>query len=115
LTFSGLTLLVRWLAIGIGIGSGYLFPTTFKHEVFSDLTGKRAGLMGALDWKPRFKKAVLPAFKELYQHVKNGKEVAAIGNSDMWQAGKAVRALRPKEPGRAIAVGTKGIAGRAAN
>ena len=29
----------RCLAVGIGIGSGYLFPTTFQHEVFSDLTG----------------------------------------------------------------------------
>ncbi len=38
----------RTLAIGIGIGSGYLFPTTFEHEVFSDLTGERGVLMGAL-------------------------------------------------------------------
>ncbi len=36
------------LAIGIGIGSGYLFKTTFKHEVYSDLTGERGVLMGAL-------------------------------------------------------------------
>ncbi len=36
------------LAIGIGIGSGYLFETTFKKEVFSDLTGERGVLMGAL-------------------------------------------------------------------
>jgi ketol-acid reductoisomerase len=183
----------RCLAIGIGIGSGYLFPTTFQHEVFSDLTGERGVLMGALagimeaqydvlrahkhspseafnetveeltqslirlvdengmdwmysncsataqrgalDWKPRFKKAVMPVFKELYERVKTGKEcsrvlsacgkpdyqkqlgkeLAAIGNSEMWQAGKAVRALRPKESARAIAAGTKGIAGRAAN
>jgi ketol-acid reductoisomerase len=183
----------RCLAVGIGIGSGYLFPTTFQHEVFSDLTGERGVLMGALagimeaqydvlrahghtpseafnetveeltqslirlvdengmdwmyancsataqrgalDWKPRFKKAVLPVFKELYQRVKTGKEcarvlsacgkpdyqkqltteLAAIGNSEMWQAGKAVRALRPKELAKAIAKGTKGIAGRTAN
>ena len=180
----------RCLAVGIGIGSGYLFPTTFQREVFSDLTGERGVLMGALagimeaqydvlrghghspseafnetveeltqslirlvdengmdwmyancsataqrgalDWKPRFKKAVLPVFKELYRRVKTGeecsrvlsacgkanyqqqlnKELGALGNSEMWQAGKAVRALRPKEPARAIAVGTKGVAGR---
>src|SRR5690242_3911292 len=183
----------RCLAIGIGIGSGYLFPTTFQREVFSDLTGERGVLMGALagimeaqyavlrtqghspseafnetveeltqslirlvdengmdwmyancsataqrgalDWKPRFKNAVLPVFKELYQRVKAGKECArvlsacgkpdyqkqltkeleAMGNSEMWQAGKAVRALRPKEAARSIAKGTKGVEGRARN
>src|SRR5215467_324893 len=183
----------RCLAVGIGIGSGYLFPTTFQREVFSDLTGERGVLMGALagimeaqyqvlrsnghspseafnetveeltqslirlvdengmdwmysncsataqrgalDWKPRFKRAVLPVFKELYQRVKTGKEctrvlsacgqpdyqvqlgkeLSEIGNSEMWQAGKAVRALRPKESGKAIVRGTKGVAGRAAN
>ena len=129
----------RCLAIGIGIGSGYLFPTTFQHEVFSDLTGERGVLMGALagimeaqydvlrahqhspseafnetveeltqslirlvdengmdwmysncsataqrgalDWKPRFKKAVLPVFKELYERVKSGKECARVLSS----------------------------------
>src|SRR3954471_7373693 len=183
----------RCLAIGIGIGSGYLFPTTFEHEVFSDLTGERGVLMGALagimeaqyevlrghghtpseafnetveeltqslirlvdengmdwmyancsataqrgalDWKPKFKKAALPVFKELYQRVKTGKECARVlsacgkadyqkqltkelnvlGNSEMWQAGKAVRALRPKQAARAIVRGTKGIEGRARN
>src|SRR5436309_616288 len=183
----------RCLAVGIGIGSGYLFPTTFQREVFSDLTGERgvlmgalAGLMeaqydvlrsnghspseafnetveeltqslirlvdengmdwmyancsataqrGALDWKPKFKKAALPVFKDLYQRVKTGKECARVlsacgkadyqkqltkelntlGNSEMWRAGKAVRALRPKEPARAIAKGTKVVEGRAAN
>jgi ketol-acid reductoisomerase len=183
----------RCLAVGIGIGSGYLFPTTFQREVFSDLTGERGVLMGALagimeaqydvlrgnghspseafnetveeltqslirlvdengmdwmyancsataqrgalDWKPRFKKAVLPVFKDLYNRVKTGKECARVlsacgkadyqkqltkelnqlGNSEMWRAGKAVRALRPKEPARAIAKGTKGVAGRAHN
>jgi ketol-acid reductoisomerase len=39
---------VRTLALGIAIGSGYLFPTTFENEVFSDLTGERGVLMGAL-------------------------------------------------------------------
>jgi ketol-acid reductoisomerase len=183
----------RCLAVGIGIGSGYLFPTTFEHEVYSDLTGERGVLMGALagvmeaqydvlrkhghtpseafnetveeltqslirlvdengmdwmyancsataqrgalDWKPRFKKAVAPVFKELYDRVKTGKECARvlsacgkadyqqqlgkelgqIRDSEMWEAGKAVRALRPKEPARAIAKGTKGVGGRAAN
>lgn len=38
----------RTLAIGIAIGSGYLFPTTFESEVYSDLTGERGVLMGAL-------------------------------------------------------------------
>ena len=38
----------RAKAIGIAIGSGYLFPTTFELEVFSDLTGERGVLMGAL-------------------------------------------------------------------
>src|ERR1043166_1417699 len=183
----------RCLAVGIGIGSGYLFPTTFAHEVTSDLTGERGVLMGALagimeaqyevlragghspseafnetveeltqslirlvdengmdwmyancsataqrgalDWKPRFKKAVLPVFKDLYNRVKTGKECARVlsscgradykkqltkqlnvlGNSEMWRAGKAVRALRPKEPARQIAKGTKGVAGRSRN
>jgi ketol-acid reductoisomerase len=183
----------RCLAVGIGIGSGYLFPTTFEHEVFSDLTGERGVLMGALagimeaqydvlrqsghtpseafnetveeltqslirlvdengmdwmyancsataqrgalDWKPRFKKAVLPVFKELYKRVKTGKEsarvlsacgqpdyqvhlgkeLAELGNSEMWEAGKAVRALRPKESAKVITKGTKGVEGRASN
>ena len=180
----------RALALGIGIGSGFLFPTTFQSEVFSDLTGERGVLMGclagvmeaqydtlrahghspseafnetveeltqslirlvdekgmdwmfsncsataqrgALDWKPRFKKAVMPVFKELYKRVSSGKEaervikvcgaknypkqvakeLAAIRESEMWQAGAAVRALRPKETGRVIAKGTKGVTGR---
>jgi len=40
--------LERALAVGIAIGSGYLFPTTFANEVHSDLTGERGILMGAL-------------------------------------------------------------------
>ena len=40
--------LERALAVGIAIGSGYLFPTTFEKEVYSDLTGERGVLMGAL-------------------------------------------------------------------
>ncbi len=183
----------RCLAVGIGIGSGYLFPTTFEQEVYSDLTGERGVLMGALagimeaqydtlrknghspseafnetveeltqslirlvdengmdwmysncsataqrgalDWKPKFKKATLPVFKELYERVKTGKEtarvisacgkpnyqeqltkeLAEIGNSEMWTAGKAVRALRPKEAAKQIAKGTKGVSGRDSN
>jgi ketol-acid reductoisomerase len=31
----------RAIALGIAIGSGYLFPTTFENEVYSDLTGER--------------------------------------------------------------------------
>ncbi len=38
----------RTLALGIAIGSGYLFPTTFENEVHSDLTGERGVLMGCL-------------------------------------------------------------------
>lgn len=37
------------LALGIAIGSGYLFETTFKNEVYSDLTGERGILVGALE------------------------------------------------------------------
>jgi ketol-acid reductoisomerase len=71
---------------------------------------------GALDWKPKFKAAVLPVFKDLYESVKTGKEteivlrvnsapdyrekleaeLAVMGNSEMWKAGAAVRSLRPE-------------------
>jgi len=183
----------RCIAVGIAIGSGYLFPTSFEQEVYSDLTGERGILMGALagvmeaqyevlrknghtpseafnetveelteslirlvgengmdwmyancsataqrgalDWKPKFKEAVLPLFHELYGRVKTGvetrrviescgapdyqerlsAELAQMGNSEMWRAGKATRALRPKEPARAITADTKGVAGRGAN
>ena len=180
----------RCLAIGIAIGSGYLFPTTFPHETNSDLTGERGVLMGclaaimeaqydvlrarghtpseafnetveeltqslirlvdekgmdwmysncsataqrgALDWKPKFKSAVLPVFKKLYGRVASGKEaervikvcgaknypqrvareLAAMRNSEMWRTGEAVRALRPTEKARTISYGTKGLVGR---
>jgi len=180
----------RCLALGIGVGSGYLFPTTFKHEVYSDLTGERGILMGALagvmeaqydvlrahghspseafnetveeltqslirlvdengmdwmyancsstaqrgalDWKPKFKKAVLPLFKELYKRVKGGvetrrviricgkpdyqerlhRELTAMGGSEMWETGKAVRALRPKEVAKKGAAKARGTRGR---
>ena len=164
----------RTLALGIAIGSGYLFPTTFKNEVLSDLTGERGVLMGclagvmeaqyntlrkhghspseafnetveeltqslirlvaengmdwmfsncsttaqrgALDWAPKFRDAVLPLFDDLYARVASGvetkrvleansapdyreklqKELDIIKNSEMWQAGAAVRSLRPE-------------------
>ena len=38
----------RAFALGIGVGSGYLFETDFKREVYSDLTGERGTLMGAI-------------------------------------------------------------------
>ena len=38
----------RVVALGIGVGSGYLFETTFRNEVYSDLTGERGTLMGAI-------------------------------------------------------------------
>ncbi len=182
----------RCLALGIAIGSGYLFPTTFPHETNSDLVGERGVLMGclagvmeaqyetlrrhghspseafnetveeltqslirlvdengmdwmysncsataqrgALDWKPKFKKAVMPVFKELYRRVASGKEAQRVleslgrkdyqeqlrkelnqmGNSEMWRAGAAVRALRPKEKAKTIDAKTKGITGRKA-
>jgi len=180
----------RCIALGIAIGSGYLFPTTFENEVYSDLTGERGILMGALagvmeaqydtlrkhghspseafnetveelteslirlvgengmdwmyancsataqrgalDWKPKFKKAVMPVFKDLYERVASGaetrrvitvcgkadyqtrltKELDKMGNSEMWRAGAATRDLRPKESAKAVSKATKGIAGR---
>jgi ketol-acid reductoisomerase len=38
----------RVISLGIGVGSGYLFETNFKSEVYSDLTGERGSLMGAI-------------------------------------------------------------------
>lgn len=164
----------RCIAMGIAIGSGFLFETTFKNEVYSDLTGERGVLVGALtgimeaqyellrkqghspseafnetveeltqsliklvgdqgmdwmyanisttaqrgalDWKGKFRKAVEPVFKELYERVAKGvetervlkansnkdykkqlqKELDIIKNSEMWRAGKTVRSLRPE-------------------
>jgi ketol-acid reductoisomerase len=77
----------------------------------------------------------MPVFRELYQRVKSGaetrrvlsacgrkdyqkvltRELAELGNSEMWRTGAAVRALRPKESARRITRSTKGVAGRRAN
>lgn len=162
----------RTLAIGIAIGSGYLFLTTFKNEVYSDLTGERGVLMGAiagimeaqykvlrenghspseafnetveeltqslirlvdengmdwmyancsataqrgaLDWRHKFREAVLPVFNDLYESVKTGNETRIVlertgsenykseleaelkemRESEMWQTGIQVRKLR---------------------
>ena len=165
------------IAIGIAIGSGYLFETDFKREVFSDLTGERGVLMGALagimeaqynllrqkghspseafnetveeltqslmplvaengmdwmfantsttaqrgalDWRHKFRDAVSPVFEELYESVASGREAGVvieanshpdyqqrldaelkdIRETEMWQAGLAVRKLRPETVG----------------
>ncbi|MDQ3015426.1 MAG: ketol-acid reductoisomerase [Bacteroidota bacterium] len=164
----------RVVALGIAIGSGYLFETDFRKEVYSDLTGERGTLMGAiqgifaaqfqvlrekghspseafnetveeltqslmplvaengmdwmyancsttaqrgaLDWWKRFRDATLPLFNELYDSVAAGKEaglsiasnskpdyrekleveLAELRDSELWQAGKTVRSLRPE-------------------
>ncbi|MCL4114048.1 UNVERIFIED_CONTAM: hypothetical protein GTU68_064862 [Idotea baltica] len=164
----------RVVALGIGIGSGYLFQTDFKREVYSDLTGERGTLMGAiqgifeaqysvlrerghspseafnetveeltqslmplvaengmdwmyancsttaqrgaLDWKDKFRDAVKPVFNDLYDSVSSGNEaqksidsnsqsdyrekleveLKELADSEMWQAGKVVRGLRPE-------------------
>jgi ketol-acid reductoisomerase len=164
----------RTVALGIAIGAGYLFPTTFEKEVYSDLTGERGVLMGALagvmeaqydelrshghspseafnetveeltqslirlvgqngmdwmyancsttaqrgalDWKGKFRDAVAPVFRDLYQSVVSGHETSIVleknsepayrekldaelkqmHESEMWQAGAAVRSLRPE-------------------
>ncbi|MFT4552210.1 MAG: ketol-acid reductoisomerase [Chlamydiales bacterium] len=161
-------------AFGIGIGSGYLFKTDFKSEVFSDLMGERGVLMGALggmieaqyevlrenghspseafnetveeltqslvplvgengmdwmyancsttaqrgalDWSKRFKAELKPLFEELYNDVATGKETAIVldancrsdykeqldkelaelGEKEVWRVGKKVRELRPQ-------------------
>jgi len=162
------------IALGIGVGSGYLFETDFKKEVYSDLTGERGILMGALaglfeaqynvlrknghspseafnetveeltqslmplvaengmdwmfantsvtaqrgalDWKGKFRDATTPVFENLYAEVASGREanrvisegsktdyrqkldveLKEIRESELWQAGAAVRKLRPK-------------------
>lgn len=163
----------RVIALGMAVGSGYLFETDFKKEVYSDLTGERGILMGALagvfeaqynilrknghspseafnetveeltqslmplvaengmdwmyantsvtaqrgalDWRHKFREAVTPVFEDLYKSVSSGNEarivieagrkpdyreklegeLKEIRESEMWQAGKQVRNLRP--------------------
>ncbi len=162
------------IAMGIGVGSGYLFETNFYNEVTSDLTGERGTLMGAiqgifaaqydvlranghspseafnetveeltqslmplvaengmdwmyancsttaqrgaLDWWKPFRDATKPVFEQLYNSVKSQEqaeisitrnsqpdyreklevELAELRESEMWQAGTAVRGLRPE-------------------
>ncbi|HVF96244.1 MAG TPA: ketol-acid reductoisomerase, partial [Flavisolibacter sp.] len=164
----------RVVALGIAVGSGYLFETDFRKEVYSDLTGERGTLMGAiqgifaaqfevlrskghspseafnetveeltqslmplvaengmdwmyancsttaqrgaLDWWKKFRDATLPVFNDLYDSVAAGKEAAQsiesnskedyraglevelkeLRDSELWQAGKTVRSLRPE-------------------
>jgi len=90
---------------------------------------------GALDWKGKFRKAVKPVFDVLYKRVASGeetrrvlqtcgkpdyqqqlsKELSIMANSEMWQAGKATRALRPKESAKKNLATAKGTFGRASN
>ena len=49
----------RAVALGIGVGSGYLFETDFQREVCSDLTGERGTLMGAIQGLMRAQYEVL--------------------------------------------------------
>ena len=164
----------KTLAMGVGIGSGYLFETTFNKEATSDLTGERGSLMGAieglleaqyqvlrehghspseafnetveeltqslgplfgekgmdwmyancsttaqrgaLDWRPRFKAAILPVMEWLYSSVESGNEaqisidknsqpdyreklnaeLKAMHDMEMWRAGETVRKRRPE-------------------
>jgi ketol-acid reductoisomerase len=71
---------------------------------------------GALDWKDRFRDATAPVFDELYESVRSGEEtritleansapdykvkldaeLKTIRDSEIWQAGKVVRSLRPE-------------------
>jgi len=90
---------------------------------------------GALDWKPKFKEATMPVFKELYHRVASGaetkrvievcgrpdyreilgKELAVIHDSEMWRAGQATRDLRPHEEAKSGAGEAKGTGGRQSN
>jgi len=90
---------------------------------------------GALDWKPKFKKATLPVFKELYKRVKSGeeckrvlsstgkdnyqeqlqKELDEIHNSEMWRAGAASRSLRPNTSEAKRVKSSVGVGGRTSN
>lgn len=164
----------RICALGVAVGCGYLYETTFQKETYSDLVGERGVLMGmiqgafkaqydvlrakghspseafnesveeatqslyplvgangmdymfancsttaqrgALDWAPKFEKALKPVFENLYEEVENGNEARRsidvngradykeklqveldeISNSEMWRSGVTVRTLRPE-------------------
>lgn len=58
----------RVVSLGIGVGSGYLFETTFKKEVYSDLTGERGTLMGAIQG------LLLAQYETLREHGHNPSE-----------------------------------------
>ena len=71
---------------------------------------------GALDWAPKFHKALKPVIAECYSSVTSGKEaqisiesnskadyrekleqeLEAVNNQEMWQAGRQLRPLRPE-------------------
>jgi len=90
---------------------------------------------GALDWRPKFKKATLPVFEELYDAVVTKKEARRVmrvcgakdykkkldaelkqmRDSEMWKAGAAVRKLRPHEGVKANADSAAGVQGRGKN
>jgi len=177
----------RVVALGIAVGSGYLFETDFKKEVYSDLTGERGTLMGAiqgifaaqyevlrakghtpseafnetveeltqslmplvaengmdwmyancsttaqrgaLDWWKRFRDVTKPVFTELYESVAAGKEsqrsidsnsqpdyrenleaeLKELRESELWQAGKTVRSLRPENQKSTVVENTSSI------
>jgi ketol-acid reductoisomerase len=107
----------RTLAVGIAIGSGYLFPTTFEGEVHSDPTGERGVLMGALAGIMEAQYTTLrqhghtpsEAFNETVEELtqsapdykeKLDAELREMRESEMWQAGAAVRSLRPEHWGQ---------------
>ena len=58
-------------------------------------------------------KVMIEAQKYYQQEL--GKELAELGNSEIWRAGKATRSLRPHEAARAISADTKGVGGRGEN
>ena len=61
----------RALAMGVAIGSGYLYETTFKKEVFSDLTGERGVLMGAIQGLFKAQYEVLREKGPIFDDLKN--------------------------------------------
>ena len=109
----------RTIALGIGIGSGYLFETTFQREAGMDwmyANCSTTAQRGALDWMGPFHDAIKPVVQKLYQSVKSGNEaqisidsnskpdyrekleaeLKALRESEMWQTAVTVRKLRPE-------------------